>query len=45
MQILIYGHQGWIGNQVIEILKKTKHTVILGKVRVNNKEALEKEIM
>ena len=45
MQILIYGHQGWIGNQVIEILKKTKHNVILGKVRVNNKEDLEKEII
>jgi 3,5-epimerase/4-reductase len=45
MQILIYGHQGWIGNQVVEILEKTKHTVIKGKVRVNNKEALEKEII
>ncbi len=45
MQILIYGHQGWIGKQVIEILKKTKHNVILGKVRVNNKEALEEEII
>ena len=44
MKFLVYGHKGWIGNQVIEILKKSNLNYILGKSRVNNKEQLEKEI-
>ena len=44
MKFLVYGHKGWIGNQVIEILKKSNFNYILGKSRVNNKEQLEKEI-
>jgi 3,5-epimerase/4-reductase len=45
MIILIYGHKGWIGQQFIEILKKTSHIVILGNARCDNYEELEKEII
>ena len=43
MKVLIYGHKGWIGNQVLGLL--SDHEVILGKVRVNNKKDLEWEII
>jgi 3,5-epimerase/4-reductase len=44
MKVLIYGHAGWIGQQLVDIFKKTTHQVILGESRVDNKEMLEKEI-
>ena len=44
MKILIFGHNGWIGQQVIEILKKTKNQVIAAKSRADNKEDVEREI-
>ena len=44
MKVLIYGHGGWIGQQLIDIFKKTTHQVILGESRVDNKELVEKEI-
>lgn len=43
MKVLIYGHKGWIGNQVLDLL--SDHEVILGNVRVNNKKDLEWEII
>jgi 3,5-epimerase/4-reductase len=43
MKVLIYGHKGWIGKQVLDLLKN--HTVIMGNVRVNNKKDLEMEIL
>lgn len=42
MKVLIYGGEGWIGNQVIELL--TEHEVIKGHCRAENIEELEKEI-
>lgn len=45
MKVLIYGHKGWIGGQVIEILQKINHDIILGKSRVENKEGVEKELL
>ena len=44
MKILIFGHKGWIGQQVIEVLKSTTHEIITGKSRADNREELEKEI-
>ena len=45
MLFLIYGSNGWIGKQVIKILKQYKNiNVICGKERVNNKEKIEQEI-
>ena len=42
MKVLIYGGNGWIGNQVIELL--VNHEVIKGCARAENIEELEKEI-
>jgi 3,5-epimerase/4-reductase len=45
MKFLVYGHKGWIGSQVINILKKNNLDYILGNSRVNNKKNLENEIL
>ena len=44
MKILVYGSRGWIGNQVIDFLKKNNIDYFEGKERVNNPIDLEKEI-
>ena len=43
MKVLLYG-EGWIGNQVIEQLKKLNHQVVLGKVRAEDVVGLEHEL-
>ena len=44
-RFLIYGHKGWIGEQVIKLLQSYKQIkVILGKSRADNHDALEAEI-
>ena len=45
MKILLYGSKGWIGSQVIILLEKRGHEVILGQSRVDNKEYVEQEII
>ncbi len=45
MKILLYGHKGWIGNQIVKILKESNQSYVLGQERVENKEELEKEIV
>lgn len=45
MLILLYGCGGWIGKQVLDILKSnTSYTVIYGDSRIDNKKNLEEEI-
>ena len=48
MKILVYGSKGWIGGQFIEFMKQTDLVecvdFVLGTVRVNNIQALKKEI-
>jgi 3,5-epimerase/4-reductase len=44
MKVLLYG-KGWIGSQVIDILEKLNHEVVIGSSRVNNKDDLEQEIL
>ena len=47
MKLLIYGHKGWIGQQFLEIVKQNKDVnfeYVLGTVRVDSEEELEKEI-
>lgn len=44
MKILLYRHQGWIGQQFVKILQQQKMEFILGKSRCNNKNDLEEEI-
>lgn len=45
MKILLYGHNGWIGNQMKEILDKKKINYLNGNERVDNKEQIEEEII
>ena len=42
MKLLIYGSEGWIGKQFIEILDKNNIQYIKGNSRTNNKKTLEK---
>lgn len=45
MKVLIFGHNGWIGSQVIELLEKyNNHEIILANSRANNIEDVRKEI-
>ncbi len=46
MKVLVYGANGWIGQQFIEILKQNVDTIeyVLGKARVDNDAALLDEI-
>jgi 3,5-epimerase/4-reductase len=44
MKVLIYG-DGWIGQQVIELLKNGNHQVVKGLVRADNLTELEDEIV
>jgi len=44
MKILIFGHAGWIGQQVINYLKFSCHEIILSNTRAENKEEVEMEI-
>ena len=44
MNILIYGSNGWIGNQVVEYLNSQNIKYTKGNERVDNTESLENEI-
>ena len=44
MKILIYGSNGWIGQQFIQILQRMDITFYCGKARVNEKDELIREI-
>lgn len=44
MKILVYGNNGWIGSQFIEILKNKNIAFCCGKSRVDNKDKLLREI-
>jgi dTDP-glucose 4,6-dehydratase len=45
MKLLIYGSNGWIGNQFIEILKTNNIEYICGTARVDNDVDLKEEIL
>jgi len=44
MKILVYGSNGWIGSQFVDILEKNNFDYKRGKSRADNKSSLEKEI-
>jgi 3,5-epimerase/4-reductase len=44
MKVLLYGRNGWIGNQVYELLLKNNHEVIIANERAENYKELEEEI-
>ncbi len=45
MKILLLGHNGWIGHQMLDLLNQTNHEVILSKSRAHNIEEIENEIL
>ena len=45
MILLIYGYNGWIGQQFLELLKNKDYTIFLGKARCDNYKEVEKEIL
>lgn len=45
MKILLYGHNGWIGTQLLNLLKDESYIVIKGTARADNKEDIRKEII
>ena len=44
MKLLVYGSNGWIGSQFVEIAKKVEHTVVSGKSRLDNIDNVRKEV-
>ncbi len=42
---IVYGHNGWIGHQVIDILKGLNYSYVLGNSRVDDEESLRTELM
>lgn len=45
MRVLIYGHNGWIGKQFVEILEKENIEFIKGSKRVDNEKDLLNELI
>ena len=45
MKWLIFGHKGWIGQQVVKILQQENETVIGAVSRADNEISVEKEIL
>ena len=45
MKVLLYGKDGWIGNQVYNLLNLSNHEVIIGKCRAESTLELEQEIL
>jgi 3,5-epimerase/4-reductase len=44
MKVLIYGGNGWIGSQIVNLLLNLGHQVIKGEIRAENIDELELEI-
>jgi 3,5-epimerase/4-reductase len=44
MKVLLYGRNGWIGNQVYELLVNNNHEVVIANERAENYKELEEEI-
>ena len=45
MKFLIFGHKGWIGSIIIDILKKQNIYFVCAKSRANDKKAVEEELL
>lgn len=45
MKWLLYGHKGWIGLQLIDILEKMGETVIKAESRADDEKAVEEELL
>ena len=45
MKVLIYGHKGWIGSMMCNLMKKNNIGYVGSKVRVNDKTSVEQELL
>ena len=46
MKYLLFGHNGWIGNQIVELLKlNTENEIITSDIRVDNYNEIEKLVI
>eukprot|EP00659_Diplonema_papillatum_P021374 gene21374-32868_t len=44
MKILVFGHKGWIGSQMMDILKQRGHEAVGASARADSEDDLEKEL-
>ena len=44
MKLLVYGSNGWIGSQFVEIAAKAQHTIVCGKSRLDNIDDVREEL-
>ena len=44
MLVLLYGSNGWIGGQFVDVMKNNNINYVCGKSRIDNDETLEDEI-
>ena len=44
MKVLLYGHRGWIGSQLVELLEEMNITYKGGESRVDHVDNVRKEI-
>lgn len=45
VKFIVYGHKGWIGQQVIDILNKNQYCYIVGNNRADNIELVKQELV
>jgi len=45
MKFLVYGHRGWIGQQVVSVLIAARDDVVYGEARLDDEKRLEEEII
>lgn len=45
MKFLIFGHKGWIGSMIVKLLEKQNIHFVCAKSRVENKKAVEEELL
>lgn len=45
MKVLIFGHKGWIGSMMCELMKQKNINYVGSKVRANNKKNVEQELL
>jgi|GEM_PF-163841 len=45
MKIIIFGHRGWIGNLLVDLIKKENIEYVLTEIRANNRIDVEKLIL
>ena len=45
MKVLVFGHKGWIGGMMCDILQNNNINFVSSQVRANNKQEVENELL